>query len=89
MNIQLTINKLLIGIKQKGKNVKLDTKMYYSEKTNKYITKYIFCERRKVENTDGEETEKWIEIDSCYGKSKLLKSMVNYYNKIGSEAKNE
>ena len=86
MNIQGTINKLLIGIKQKGKNVKLDTKMYYSERANKYITKYLFYEKQKVENSDGEETEKWVEIDSCYGKVKLLKAIVNYYKKIEGEA---
>ena len=86
MNIQGTINKLLIGIKQKGRSVKLDTKMYYSERANKYITKYLFYEKQKVENSDGEETEKWVEIDSCYGRAKLLKSMVNYYNKIEGEA---
>lgn len=86
MNIQGTINKLLIGIKQKGRSVKLDTKMYYSERANKYITKYLFYEKQKVENPDREETEKWVEIDSCYGRAKLLKSMVNYYNKIEGEA---
>lgn len=86
MNIQATINKLLVGIKLKGKTVKLDTKMYYSDKAQKYITKYSFHERIKVEHPDGEETLKWVEVDSCYGKSKILKSIVNYYNEIEGEA---
>lgn len=86
MNIQQNINKLLIGIKLKGKNVKLDTKSYYSDKAGKYITKYIFYERRTTENKYGEEVEKWFELWDGYSKPNLLKYLVDYYKEIGSEA---
>ena len=75
-----------MGIKIKGKNVKLDTKSYYSDKANKYITKYEFFERRTVEDKYGEEKEKWFSLWDGYNKASLLKYMANYYKQIGSEA---
>lgn len=84
MNISKNINKLLLAIRLNGKNVKIDSKMYFSEKSGKYITKYIFYERRVVENRYGEEKEKWVELFSDYGKVKLLKYIVKFYNQIGS-----
>lgn len=89
MNIQSNINKLLVGIKLKGKNVKLDTKLYYSDRAGKYITKHIFYERIKVEDRYGEEKDKWVERYSGYGKASLLKYIADYYNRIGSEADEE
>lgn len=89
MNIQKSINKLLLGIKQKGKNVKLESKTYFSENSNKYITKYLIYERIKYKNKYGEEKEKWLEINNCYGKGNLLKYLVTYYRKIEGEANHE
>lgn len=89
MNIQRNINKLLIVIKQKGKNVKIESKTYFSENSNKYITKYSVYERLKYKNKYGEEKEKWLEINNCYGKTNLLKYLVTYYRKIEGEAKDE
>lgn len=75
-----------MAIKSKDKLVKLDSKTYFSEKIGKYITKYIFYERKIVEDRYGEEKEKWVEQFSDYGKAALLKYMADYYNQIGSEA---
>lgn len=86
MNIQGNINKLLIGIRLKGKNVKLESKTYYSEKASNYITKHIFYERRTVEDRYGEEKEKWFELWSGYNKANLLKYLAEYFKEIEGEA---
>lgn len=86
MNVQNNINKLLIGIRQKGKDIRLDTRMFYSCKLNKWITSYTFSEKSLVEKKDGQKVEKWIEIWSGCNKATLVKNMADYYKKIGSEA---
>ena len=45
MNINQNVNKLLIALKQKGQLYKINSFQFYSEKTNKYCTKYQILKR--------------------------------------------
>lgn len=86
MNIQGNIRKIIVAIKQKGKEIKIDTRMFYLEEANKYITKIIFSEKRIEKNKKGKEVSKWCELYSGYSKVKLLKYLVEYYKEIEGEA---
>lgn len=81
MNIQGNINKLIIAIKQKGKEVKIETKMFYYEEAKKYLTKIILLKKE----IEGDKTT-WDELYSGFSKIKLLKSLAEYYKEIEGEA---
>ena len=86
MNLTNSINRLLIGIRQKGRDVRLDSRMFYSYKLNKWITAYTFSEQKIVENKKGEKVEKWVDVWSGCNKANLTRQLADYYKKIGSEA---
>lgn len=81
MNIQKNINKLIIAIKQKGKEIRLETRMFYYDEANKYLTKIILSEKL-IED----DKTTWVELYSGFSKVKLLKCLVEYYKKIEGEA---
>lgn len=70
MNIQASINKLMLGIKQQGRQIKLETKIQYSEKNENFMKQYFL-----YENING----KWQSIYYGYSKIELLKRLVNSY----------
>lgn len=101
MNINQNINKLLFALKQKGQLYKINSFQFYSEKNDKYSTKYQVLKRELVEkdidvvyeeNGDLHITEDEIEYEEkykqdyeCYSKVDLLKYLVEEHRK-GSEA---
>ena len=90
MNINQNINKLLYALKQKGKLYKINSFKFYSERNNKYATKYQVLKRKIVEEYDLEEDkmvmkEKYVQDYDCYSKIDLLKYLAEEHEK-GSEA---
>lgn len=93
MNINQNINKLLYALKQKNQFYKINSFQFYSEKNNKYSTKYQVM-KRIVEETivyaSGQEyervsEEKFKQDYECYSKVDLMKYLAEEYRK-GSEA---
>lgn len=91
MNINQNINKLLYALKQKGQTYRINSFQFYSEKNNKYSTKYQVMKRELIqvwnEETDEFELkEKYTQDYDCYSKIDLMKYLAEEYRKIGSEA---
>lgn len=90
MNIQGSINKLLLALKLQDKFYKINSYRFFSKSNQKYCTKYSLLERR-IEETINEETleveykEKYREELSTYSQVEILKYLVEEYKK-GSEA---
>lgn len=95
MNINQNINKLLYALKQKGQLYKINSFQFYSEKNNKYSTKYQVLKRELIpvdidiyleEDEEPEYEEKYSVDKECYSKIDLMKYLAGEYRKIGSEA---
>lgn len=90
MNVNQNINKLLYALKQKGKIYKINSFKFYSEKNDKYATKYQVLKKELVEvyNEDADKTElqeRYIQGKECYSKIDLMKYLAEEHRK-GSEA---
>lgn len=90
MNINQNINKLLYALKQKGQVYKINSFQFYSEKNDKYSTKYQIMKKQIVEKYNIEKdkiefVEKYIQDYDCYSKIDLMKYLAEEYRK-GSEA---
>ena len=90
MNINQSINKLLYALKQKGQLYRINSFKFYSEKNNKYSTKYQVMKRELIEvyNEETDEIEykeKYNQDYECYSKIDLLKYLAEE-NRKGSEA---
>ena len=90
MNINQNINKLLYALKIKGQLYKINSFQFYSEKNDKYSTKYQIMKRELVEvyNEETDEfemKEKYKQDYECYSKIDLLKYLAEENGK-GSEA---
>ncbi len=93
MNISQSINKLLYALKQKGQLYKINSFQFYSEKNDKYSTKYQVLKRKLVpvevdielEDEEIEYEEKYNQDYACYSKIDLMKYLAEEYRK-GSEA---
>jgi len=90
MNINQNINKLLYVLKLKGQLYKINSFQFYSEKNDKYSTKYQVLKKQLVEEYDVEQNEmvkkeKYIQDYDCYSKVDLMKYLAEEYRK-GSEA---
>ena len=90
MNINQNINKLLYALKQKGEIYKINTFKFYSEKNDKYSTKYQVLKKELVEvyNENKDKTElqeRYIQEYETYSKIELMKYLAEEHTK-GSEA---
>lgn len=90
MNVNQNINKLLYALKQKGQFYKINTFQFYSEKNDKYSTKYHVLKKQLVEEYNIEKdkiefVEKYKQDYDCYSKIDLMKYLVEEHRK-GSEA---
>lgn len=90
MNINQNINKLLFALKQRGQLYKINSFQFYSEKTDKYCTKYQILKKEQVEvynikHNEYETVEKYRMKKECYSKVDVMKYLVEGYRK-GSEA---
>ncbi len=88
MNINQNINKLLYALKQKGQLYKINSFQFYSEKNDKYSTKYQVMKRQLVEvyneETDKiENQERYKQDYECYSKIDLMKYFVKEYKGMG------
>lgn len=90
MNVNQNINKLLYALKIKGQVYKINSFKFYSEKNDKYSTKYQVL-KREIEEILNNETleieykEKYKQNYECYSKINLMKYLAEEYRK-GSEA---
>ena len=93
MNINQNINKLLYALKQKGQKYKINSFKFYSEKNDKYSTKYQVL-KKEIEEIVNDETleieykEKYKQDYKCYSKVNLMRYLAEEYRK-GSEADGE
>lgn len=90
MNINQNINKLLYALKQKEQYYKINSFKFYSEKNDKYSTKYQIMKKKLVEiyNEETDEIEKqerYKQDYECYSKVDLMKYLAEEHRK-GSEA---
>lgn len=90
MNINQKINKLLYALKEKGQFYKINSFQFYSEKNNKYCTKYqvikkVLEEIYNIRENKIEYIEKYKQDKECYSKADLMKYLAEEYRK-GSEA---
>lgn len=90
MNINQNINKLLYALKEKGQFYKINTFQFYSEKNDKYSTKYqiLIKTTEEIWNLDEDKPvliEKYKQDYECYSKVDLMKYLAEEYRK-GSEA---
>ncbi len=88
MNINQNINKLLYALKLKGQYYKINSFQFYSEKKDKYSTKYQILKKEQVEiyNEDTDEIEieeRFRKKEECYSKIDLLKYLAKEYRKMG------
>lgn len=86
MNINQNINKLLYALKQKGQFYKINNFKYYSEKNDKYSTKYqilkkVFEETYNIEKDEIELIEKYKQDYECYSKIDIMKYLAEEYKK--------
>ncbi len=92
MNINQNIQKLLYVLKHKGQIYKINSFKFYSEKSDKYCTKYQVLKRELVpietdlelEPEEIEYKEKYKVDYDCYSKVDLMKYLVKELR--GSEA---
>ena len=90
MNVNKNIKNLLYALKQKEKFYKINSFKFYSEKNNKYCTKYQILKKELIEiynpKTETiEYEEKYNQDYECYSKINLMKYLAEEYRK-GSEA---
>lgn len=91
MNINQNINKLLYALKIKGQFYKINSFQFYSEKNDKYSTKYQVLKRElipietdiELEDEEIEYEEKYKVDYNCYSKVDLMKYLAEEYRKMG------
>ncbi len=88
MNINQNINKLLYALKQKGHFYKINSFQFYSEKNDKYCTKYQVLRKEleevwSLENDKPEYRERYIQDYECYNKIDLMKYFMEEYKGMG------
>lgn len=96
MNINQNINKLLIALRMKECFYKINTFKFFSEKAQKYCTKYQVLEEfeipEELSNGKIEFKKKYVQVLETYKKIELLQFLANEYQFIiqeGSEADGE
>lgn len=92
MNINKNINKLLYALKQKGQVYKINSFKFYSERNEKYTTKYQILKKELVEVYNFLEgimelKEKYIVKEECYSKIDLMKYLIDEYKEGEADGK--
>ena len=88
MNVNQNINKLLYALKQKGQLYKINSFQFYSEKNDKYSTKYQILKKQwreiyNIEKDKIELVEKYEQDHEAYSKIDLLKYFIKEYEGMG------
>ena len=86
------MNKLLYALKQKGQVYKINSFKFYSEKNEKYTTKYQILKKELVEDYNFLEgivelKEKYIVKEECYSKIDLMKYLIDEYKEGKADGK--
>lgn len=86
MNINKNIGKLLYALSVKEKIYKINSFKFYSEKKNKYSTKYQILKKEKVEEYNEKKDElelkdRYLKKEECYSKVDVLKYLIKEYKK--------
>lgn len=88
MNINQNINKLLFALKLKGQFYKINSFQFYSEKNDKYSTKYQVMKKELEpylnEEMEIEYMERYVQDYECYSKIDLMQYLADELK--GSEA---
>ena len=92
MNINKNINKLLYALKQKGQVYKINSFKFYSERNEKYTTKYQILKKELVEvynikKDEIEFKEKYTAKQECYSKIDLMKYLIDEYKEGEADEK--
>lgn len=90
MNVNQNISKLLYALKQKGQIYKINSFQFYSEKNDKYSTKYQTLKKELVEEYDVRKdeivlVERFKQKEEYYSKVDVMKYLIEEYRQ-GSEA---
>lgn len=83
MEIGASIKKLQTALLMKNTQVKINTKEYYSEVSNKMMTKYSVTTPIVKKNKKGELKMKDEPIYEGYSKVEVLKCLASLYKKLG------
>lgn len=84
MNIQGSINKLLLALKQMNKFYKIDSHNFFSKLNQKYCTKYSLFKKDIVEKINDdtleiEYIEKYVKEIDTFSKVEILQYLVREY----------
>lgn len=89
MNIQGRITQLMTALRVNGIDIRINTYMFWSDKSNKYIKKYVVSKKEEYPLNDaitgkylGKE-EKYVKQLDTYNNLEILKYLVKEYK--GSE----
>lgn len=88
MNINQCINKIIYLLKEKDKIYKLNSFQFYSDKKDKYYTKYQIYKKETVttinlESGQEEKIEKYNLAEEYYNKRDVLKYFLKEYEGMG------
>lgn len=75
MNINQNINKLLYSLKQKGQTYKINSFKFYSEKKDKYSTKYQILKKNKQKYITQKQMRQKYKKDTNKKKNAIAKQM--------------
>lgn len=78
MNMHATARKLQTALAVRGRYIKINQYQAYSEKGERMVTKFVVCEKRKVENK-----EKDVIICSSYKMADVVKVLAALLNDGG------
>lgn len=84
MNINKNISKLLYALSIKNKLYKINTFKFYSDKANKYCTKYQILKKEEIELYDADNDEiitqeRYKSDYECYSKVEVMKYLISEY----------
>ena len=78
MNLHTTVRKLQTALAVKGRYIKINQFQSYSERAERMVTKFVVCEKRKVEDK-----EKDVVICSTYSMADVVKTLAAILNDGG------
>lgn len=78
MNLHATARKLQTALTVRGRYIKVNQFQSYSEKAERMVTKFVVCERRKVEGK-----EKDVSICVTYSMAEVVKALAAILNDGG------
>ena len=75
MNLHALARKLQTALSIRGRYIKINQYQHYSEHTGRMVTKFVVCEKRKIEDK-----EKDVSICETYQMADVVKSLASLLN---------